>query len=41
MLKLSLIEGEKKCPFRCKWAAAPGTEGGASSVCVCVCVCVC
>jgi len=39
MLKLSLFEGQQKhiifvCPFICKWAAAPGTEGGASTACV-------
>jgi len=34
MLKLSLFEAEQKrfCvrSFKCKWAVAPGTEGGAS-----------
>jgi len=36
MLKLSLLECEQKhtvvcvCPFKCKWAAAPGSGGGAS-----------
>jgi len=35
-LKLTLFEDAKKgcCPFKCKWAVAPSTEGGATTVCV-------
>jgi len=30
-VKIVLFEGDYVCPFKCKWAASPGTEGRATT----------